>query len=172
MGVVMQTSYAQVFQFIQDSPGCTGRQIMDSLPECNHIYAKLAYLEKRGFVKKASIDNPDTASNRRYVNGYWSTGIKPEENRVWPKIKSKPRLRGQLEASWSAELIELRQWKAQALARYPELAVSDAVMRARVAAEEYYEQIGDRIRASDARSGRLDKSPVIQIAIKAREAAV
>lgn len=63
-----------------------------------------------------------------------------------------------------AEIIALREWQAEALRRYPDLAVPDIVFRARQivakAAPEHREEALD---------GRLDKKPIMLATIAALE---
>lgn len=73
----------------------------------------------------------------------------------------------QNQQSISAELEQLRAWKAAAIKRFPELAVREETLSARKIAAAYFRKSGDTGRAQKIERGELDNSPVIQIAILA-----
>jgi hypothetical protein len=63
------------------------------------------------------------------------------------------------------ELADLRQWKADAIRRYPDLGAPRYVIAAREKVADYYRGNGDGITAALARAGKLDDEDVVRAMI-------
>jgi hypothetical protein len=70
----------------------------------------------------------------------------------------------------SNELIELRAWKASAIARYPDLAVAEVVLKARKIVSELAKH--DKVMFTDIVAGRKDNSLAMRATVAALEGVV
>jgi hypothetical protein len=71
-----------------------------------------------------------------------------------------------------AEIAELKAWKVDAIARYPDLGVEPLILKARKIVANIYHKKLDTTRKADALAGRLDKTPIMEATVAALELTV
>lgn len=87
-----------------------------------------------------------------------------------PKMKRKKPTEAGLQATVSLlreQVAELEAWKADAIRRHPDLAVSPVVLKARALAARKFPD-----KANEIHSGRMDDKPLIQVIVEALEEVV
>lgn len=68
-----------------------------------------------------------------------------------------------------AEVAELTAWKADAIARYPDLGVEPIILKARKIVADIYRNKMDPARQAEAQLGKLDNTPIMQATVAALE---
>lgn len=76
------------------------------------------------------------------------------------------------EKALTARVAELEQWQAEAMLRYPDLAVSPIVIEARKIVAEQFQARHDTHAAEDVLAGRKDESTIVKAVVAALERAV
>lgn len=134
-------------------PGVTNKETVELTGIAyGNVTARISVMRKRGLVK--------TEENRHYLGDGKPT--------VPPKLKMKPATKTNLRIIELEELVaELKEWQAKAIAKYPDLGVKPEVLVARRIVAQVYETKGDKQKVHDALAGKLDESPLIQVALLA-----
>lgn len=171
------TINSEILEVVKNLPGVTSGQIVEFMPHVNKqtVYANLHSMYLRG---ELSRDLDDAAKDGRGRPPYkWSisaTGKPPMVRKVKPSevqrfndcvVTTRPAVPP---ADLYGELEELRRWKADAIARYPDLAVDPLVLKAR---QMVAEEIGDTDAAMrDAvLAGQRDGALPMRVALKLLE---
>jgi len=165
---------SEIREIVRELPGITAKNIAELMPHVNNPSARIAMLLKRGEIRSEKVDNPNFGKSKTAkpkVNGYWIGDGKPPVPKA--RIAKTPTVDITIaeRREVTAELAELRAWKAAAIARYPDLAVSNEVWQARQVVAKYFRDNDDRGKAEAVLRGHHDNSPAVQIAIRAAESA-
>lgn len=160
-----QTS-REILEIIREIPRSSTVDIATLCPHLRRriVSATLNNLWRRGVVTR---EDGDTAQGAR-----WSINPDPSQKPPPPVRRRSPterRVAGSAPdlASQEREISELRAWKAQAIARYPDLAVAPEILQARAHVADVYKDLGDKARAADVLAGGMDNSPVMLVALRA-----
>ena len=166
---------SEIIEIIREFPKVTASQIIEFCPHMRrqNVYSTLNSLNVRGIIAADLIENPNPKGKNpiKRVNGYT---LEEKPNPKSYKARKGLEFKKVKVADTSAELEQLRervldleQWKREALARYPDLAVDPITKRARELSIARYEEIGDFKMAAEIKAGKKDKCPFMLIAISA-----
>lgn len=154
---------------IKEQPGMTAVALQEFFPDKTtaNISAALSHLYNQGNLVRERIPG-----SLAFAYTY-QDGAKPQPllNRQRGKARKAPTPAG-LEARLAAALetiAELEAWKADAQKRYPDLAVSVIVLRAREIVAKRLTANGDRHGGDEVLKGRRDDTVLIQSTIDALE---
>lgn len=148
--------------------GLTSPEIKELFPDeggPNTIHMTLHLMKQGGQVKvSGERKNPNTGSlcsvfHAGEMNNPVSWGK--------PRKVSKPTDAGLAArlATAQAAIAELERWKADAIARFPDLGVDPAVVRARQHLAAMFRSDGDTIKAEQVLSGNMDRTPIMRSAV-------
>jgi hypothetical protein len=156
----------QVKILIAEQPGISSKEIAEFFTELkNHesqVSAALSVLYGEGGYRR------ERAAGQRSF-------------RYWPDAEAGPqpvvtKARKQTEAGAHAEcailrerIAELEAWQAEALKRFPDLAVAPTIITAREIVAKRLKANGDANGALDVQAGRRDHTPIMQAAVDALE---
>ena len=163
---------AEVLEIIRTIPEVTSSEIRELMPHVTvgAVTSMVHWLKKRG-----DIENGTTKSKLK-SDGVW---LKVPTYKVsdTPKRKAHTfKLKAPTLVAVSATVEELNEkvanleaWKAEAIRKYPELAVAPVVLRARKLVAEELRASGDHALAKHVMDGAKDESMLIRVAAKALE---
>lgn len=145
-------------------------QLMDADTDRRNASARLSQFVNEGLAKKEGVRFNEATGQTSVV--YKPTG-KPFSERV---LENREPTRKRKRPT-DQELIDLRRanaehikWKTAAIARFPELAVAPAIMRARTRLAEILRHEGNVIKAHLVESGDMDDSEAMRIVLSITEA--
>lgn len=145
-------------------PGMSSRQIVELTGASRHVaLMRLTTLTRAGKVERTLTPRPKGVRGRRTEYTYYpaTSGKKVERTVIAPRPKVEATTGGFLDVS--RELAELRKFKADAIAKYPDLSpVDPKLLKARELATEALG--GGRVPADDA--------PIIKALLKALDETV
>ncbi len=168
----MTTVKCEVLEVLRNLPGISSGQICELLPHVKQqtVYAQLNQLYVRRLIDRQKSEEKDALGKRPYL---WSINESASFAAKVATKKAKPkRTAGEVvEAAWETmrnRLDELEAWKANAIQRYPDLAVSELVLRARqIVADE-----AEPAARPDIHAGKRDASLPMRVVIKMLEGGV
>ena len=152
-----KTTYEEIYNMLSSfEEGLTSHELK-LLLGADKIYgnpsAYLSHMVKEGLAyKKGYRPNPDTNMK---MTVYFTNG-KPFSERK-SMVKKSKRL--------DQELIDLRTWKKNAIARFPELAIDPIVAKAREQVAKIYRDDGNDQKAQMVESGEMDEGDAMKVAI-------
>lgn len=170
----------EVYEIVQAMPGVTSGEVVELMPHVKKqsVYAALNVAFTMGLMTR----------DGRPAKWHWVEGkpvppvrgIKPSSRPKWdvcvPNSVENSYTEAQILRSGeavlgrtNAELIELRQWKADAIARYPDLAVDPLVLKARRIVAQTLRDSGDANMAEVVERGTMDHKPLMKVALAALE---
>lgn len=168
----------EILEIVTALPGATSGQIIDLMPHVKKqsVYAGLNNLYVRGLVTREKVGS--SAQGRPAYA--WSVNPDGKPPVVARKVKPSTTLRWNTCAvstrppepspvlMFQSELEELRRWKADAIARYPDLAVDPLVLKAR---NMVAEEIGsaDTVMRDAVLRGERDGALPMRVALKLLE---
>lgn len=166
----------EILEIVTALPGATSGQIIDLMPHVKKqsVYAGLNNLYVRGLVTREKVGS-STQGRPAYA---WSVNPDGKPPVVVRKVKPSNTLRWnscsvstrppEPPADLYGELEELRRWKADAIARYPDLAVDPLVLKAR---NMVAEEIGsaDTVMRDAVLRGERDGALPMRVALKLLE---
>ena len=151
----------QILEIVKAMPGSRLNEISALVDfRRQSVSARLSELKRKGQV-------------RHEPNGTYYIGDGTPPKAVIPKkLRMKPEkvekiTMGQKLDILEQEVAELLEWKAEAIRRYPDLAVSKELLAARQVAIDYYSKLNDQQKIKEIRTGKLDETPLIQVALLA-----
>jgi hypothetical protein len=156
---------SEILAIVKAEPGAIMHRINALMPHYKNPSAEVSQMLRTGELR---------AEKRGKVFHYFLGDGKA----IIPKklqLSEETKLKKQIEAleSRNGELfeknMEMAEWIKKAIERYPDLAISDEVKKAREYALAYYTKLGDKQKMADIRAGRCDNTPIIQIALMAIE---
>lgn len=164
----------RILDIVSAMPGCEYKEILtlaDASPY--HVKEQLRILSDTGtLVKHKKTFNTKQRGGRTFALTYTI-------NDGSPKALSIPPVTVRKQVEWAkavaaekemyAELTELKAWKADAIARYPDLGVEPLILKARKIVANIYHAKMDTARKEDALKGRLDKTPIMEATVAALE---
>jgi hypothetical protein len=165
--------YEEVLNLARELPGITTRELTTFMPHVSPsvVSTTVHYLKTRGVLVKDGAKQVDTKQGPREFPTY-----KVSDNPV-PAAK-KCKLKKPTEAGLQARLdeahrliAELQAWKESAMSRFPDLAVSPLVLKARKLVADEVRAGGDLILANHIVEGKKDETLLVKVAIKALEEA-
>lgn len=154
----------EVARIIKELPGITAAEIAEFIPgqTADTISAALSVMYRRGGYRR---------EQEGYGYRYWCDDSAPP-----PVVPRK--VNTQTEAGARAECVLLREkvaeleaWKADAIARFPTLAVPPLVLKAREIVAEEYRASGDTCGAKEAVEGKRDHTMLIKAVVRSLELA-
>lgn len=172
----MTTSYESAFgvfkQFPEGLADFEFKQLLGDGAENATSSALLSLFVAEGLATKMGTKtNPATMNN---VTVYVPNGRTFAQRRTGERHPTRRR-RGLFEAEVKTlraalvkaenQICELVEWKASAEARFPELRVDQAILKARERVASVYRDAGDEVKASMAAHGELDNGDAMRVAI-------
>lgn len=164
-----------IIEAVKALPGITSPEIVELTGmKRQEVTHHLAVMTAEGLLERVTkMRTPNGKSGRRTMFAYSiSQNPFPQPTVVVkPKVKAptenvEAALRARI-SDLSAKLAEAEQWREDAIRRYPDLAVDPLVLKARKIVADIYRNKLDTTRESDAMAGRLDKSPIMEVALAA-----
>ena len=165
----------EVLEIIREMPGVTSGNIIELMPHTNKqtIYATLNAQYIRGVV----VRETEESDGKGRPAFQWS--MAPEG--TTPPVKGrtvKPTIAGPVpdtSITFSPilfrELEDLRRWKAEAITRYPDLAVDPIILKARNIVAEEMDGVDDDYAAA-VRAGKRDGVLAMRLVVKMLEGGV
>lgn len=169
-----RTTTEEALEIIREMPGVTSGNIVELMPHANQqtVYSTLNAQYIRGNLTR--VTGP--SDGKGWVPYQWSiapAGTKPPV--VVRKGKQKvsaPKPTGDAPVlMFQTELEELRRWKAEAIARYPDLAVDPIILKARGIVAAEMDGVDDDYAAA-VRAGKRDGVLAMRLVVKMLEGAV
>lgn len=162
-----------IIEAVKALPGITSPEIVELTGmKRQEVTQHLAVMAAEGVLERVTKMRPHTGkAGRRTVYAYSVSQNPTPTVVVKPKAKApaenvETALRARI-SDLSAKLAEAEQWREDAIRRYPDLAVDPLVLKARKIVAMIYHGKLDTTRESDAMAGRLDKSPIMEVALAA-----
>lgn len=148
-----KTQDEQILEVIRAMPGVTNKETVELTGIAyGNVTARMSVMRKRGLVK--------TKENRHYLGDGKPT--------VPPKLKMKKSTKAELRITELEELVvSLTAKLAEAIAKYPDLAIKPKVLEARKIVADVFNRKGDKQKAHEALTGKLDESPIMEVALLA-----
>lgn len=156
----MASRYEEAFvAFSQFREGLTRPEfeaLMDSKEDKRCASARLSQFVKEGLAEiRGTSLNPETG---QMCKVYVPTGLAFSKRALEDRKPSRRRRR-----PTDNELVELRAWKASALERFPELAVSKAILRSRIRWAEMLRAEGQVAKAVLVERGEFDDTETMKV---------
>lgn len=159
------TIQSEVEEVVREMGPVTAQEVIQLMPHASRqqVYARLNTLEGRGKISSEKV--PDPKDDRRKVNRY-SYGGEPRAKAHKRKV---PTNQAQVinAADYRAKIAELEAWKADAIARFPDLAVDPDTIRARKIVHKMLIDSGDRNLAADVLAGKKDETMLVRACVAA-----
>lgn len=183
---------SEILEVVRAMPGATAHEIKELMPHRSgsSVTSGISKLYKLGAVTcsekvKRVKSNGGLYYEAKYVlsdgeppkykltNGKSNFSSQPINNKKFGGTGQRKRqtdvgLQATIDAL-RAEVIELKQWKADAIERFPELAVPPIMMRARKLVAKELEAAGDRNLAMQVMAGTKDGTLMVRVAVAALE---
>lgn len=157
---------SEVEEVVREMGPVTALEVIQLMPHASRqqVYARLNSLEAQGKISSEKI--PDPKDDRRKVNRY-SYGGSPRSPK--PRQRKVPTNQAQAvnAADYRAKIAELEEWKAQAIARFPELGVDPETLAARKIVHKMLVEAGDRNLAKHVLAGDKDETMLIRAVVAA-----
>lgn len=132
------------------------RALMETEADKRNASARLSQFVMEGLARREGAKiNPESGIS---CGLYIPTGI-PFSKRIVEKRHPNRKRRAKTEP----ELFALRKWKADAIKRFPELAVSERVLKARLTLADIYRKEGQSIKATLVEKGELDDTEAMRL---------
>jgi hypothetical protein len=171
----------EVLKVVAEMPGVEANDIVELMPNVNASTVKsaLTFLAQKGKVDreptliKTKLGTRKSFSYRlpAKANGHangTAHAVPAPSPQAPPPRKQLASLKGQLAAA-EEELARLRQWKAEALERFPELRVKPEVLEARKIVSGLASDSGDKDLAERVMRGECDNKLTIRAVVEALE---
>ena len=165
----------EVIEIVEAMPGVTAREIYELCPHRKEssLSSTLFNLKNRGILKTSSKTLPTKIGPREFTTYFINT----DPNPVPPAPRRKQKQ--PTDAGYKAQIEELKDkiaeleaWKQAAMSRFPDLAVSPIVLKARRLVADEVRAGGDTLLANQIIEGRKDDTMLVKVTIKALEEAV
>jgi len=145
---------------LKELPNLTNQEICELLPQHNPLTVRkrIQIMEARNQLLVTPRPRPAGSKGRATLKTY---DVNPTPGKKQP---TKP-LTNDAISELKAKVAELEAWKSQAIARYPDLAVDPAVLRAR-------QLVAKRFTNGEAQAimrGDWDAKPIMQVVLEAFE---
>jgi len=156
---------SEVEEIVREMGPVTALEVIELMPHVTRqqVYSRLNSLEVEGRVSSEKV--PDPKDDRRKVNRY-TIGGTPR-----PKAHKRKVPTNQTQvvntAGYREKIAELEAWKADAIARFPELAVDPDVLKARKIVHKMLMEGGDRNLAADVIAGKKDETMLVRACVAA-----
>lgn len=166
------TTNNEILEIIRLMPGLTSTEIAELMPHVKKttIAPAVHMLKNLGAIKTEGHKLITCANGKPKPVPTYVLSNEPTSNVVKMKQREPTEvgLRAQLE-SLKVKVSELEAWKADAIARYPDLAVDPVVLKARKLVASELRTSGDTNLASEVEAGRKDSTLMMRVTIKALE---
>ena len=141
------TMQTEILEAIREKPGITSTELIERLNVMDkaEVYQPLHQMDKDGLIKR------DNARPKHCYPIDDALRVKAEHNT-------------DLIATLSREVSELKEWRAQAIARFPELAISPKVLKASEMVARHFPDRRDAILR-----GSYDEKPIMKVCLDAME---
>lgn len=158
----------EILEVVRELPGCTAAEIIELLPHAKPttLQPLLSKMNKQGWFERSK---KVVEHDKRKVKVWtYTANPEPRPEPIHPKLKASTdnTLRQRIR-ELEAEIAELRAWRVDAEARCPELKVPQVVLEARKLVAATLRADGDPKFASEVEAGRMDRSPIMRVAIQA-----
>lgn len=166
------STQSDILVAIEAYPGSTTQELINLLPHLpkSSVHTTVSTLFKR---KKLRLGEPKLGKKGSMIYSYRTYylndgSVPPTPKSVSLKAPTEVGLKAQLERA-QAEIVELRAWKEAAMSRFPDLAVSAVVIKARKIVADEVRAGGDTLLANQIVSGLKDSTLMVRVALKALE---
>lgn len=169
MTTAKPSTLKEILEVVTTLPGATSGQIIDLMP---HVKKQSVYAGLNSLYVRGTITREKTKANCGFAWSVNPDGKPPVAQRTvkWtrsPEAYTETKIVLPPPAIFT-ELEELRRWKAEAIERYPDLAVSPIVLKAR---QMVAEEIGnaDEVMRKAVLAGQRDGTITMRVAVKMLE---
>ena len=161
----------KVFEVVRAMPGLTAREIATLVPDARYsaVTQVLCIYSAKGELLQEQKDNPAYSSSNRARKTISIYSVNPCPKPVARKMKLREPTAAGFHANMAAlrdRVAELEQWKAAAIARFPDLGVDPVIIAARRLVAKQA-NMTDRHLADEVMAGRRDNVLAMQVAIEA-----
>lgn len=174
----MTDARKEVIEILTNLPDSTTRDVSTLMPHVpfGTTASVLHLLKLEGIVEESGHNEITTADGKKRKQTTYRISANPTPVPVEPKVKRKQQ--GPTNAGYEARITELKaqiaeleQWKADAISRFPDLAVSPMVVIARKLVADEVRKSGDNRLADEIIAGRNDNTMLMRVTLKALEEA-
>lgn len=163
------TIQSEIEEVVREMGPVTAQEVIQLMPHAarQQVYAGLNSLEAKGIISSEKIPNPNAHKGGLTTISRYSYGGKPREAK--PRKVKVPTNQAQVinAADYRAKIAELEAWKADAIARFPDLAVDPDTIRARKIVHKMLIDSGDRNLAADVLAGKKDETMLVRACVAA-----
>lgn len=166
---------AQIIEVVKEMPGLTTSEISSLMPHANKstVGYYMHRLAKQGIIYEVGKKSSGGGSGRRRNVAVYAFSDNPQPVAVPVKRKAPTEAALHIHIKeLKAQIAELETWKADALSRYPDLAVDPVVLRARKLVADEVRAGGDKALAEQILAGRKDDTLMVRVTVKALEEGV
>lgn len=147
------TNDERIMEAVRAMPGSTSKEIAQLTDiGMSSASARLSVFVKRGLVRREG--------GQHYPGD--GKPIVPKKLRMSSGTKLNQRI-----IELEEEVLRLKAWQEEAIKKYPDLGVKPEILEARRVVAEVFARHGDKGKINDVMSGKLDESPLMQVALLA-----
>lgn len=147
------TNDEQIMEAVRAMPGSTSKEIATLTGIGNSsVSARLSVFHKRGLVRREG--------GKHYPGD--GKPVIPKKLRMSPSTKLNQRI-----IELKEQVLALKEWQEAAIKKHPDLGVKPEILEARRVVAEVFARQGDKGKINDVMSGKLDESPLMQVALLA-----
>ena len=158
---------SEVIEVVRELPGLSSGDIVSMMPHVNPqtVYASLNSLMNRGELRREG-------QRREEYRWHLGNGVPPRKFSP-PNVTSGAHSKdSEIIVALKAQIKELETWKAEAIQRYPDLAIPPLLKRAREIVASELRESGDRNGAADVEKGARDGTLPVRLVLKMLEGEV
>lgn len=164
------TLVEEILEVVREMPGVTSGQIVELMPHIKNkqaIYATLNAQYIRGVIVRETLP-PEGRGRPAFA---WKMNPDPAQKPPVKPVSSETarKITDTTIASLRSQIAELEAWKADAVARYPDLGVDAITLKARGIVAAELAVAGDVVAAELVRTGQRDTALPMRLMIRALE---
>lgn len=164
-------THNKIMETLSLFPNITSAEVMDLLPELpkSSVYTFLSKGAAKGMLVEGPKKYPPTGEGYKQRTYAVNPNYTPKQRHIQTPVKpTEAGFNARIE-ELHAKLAELESWKADAIARFPDLAVPPLVLTARKLAADEVRAGGDSALANQIMAGQKDGTMLVRVTLKALE---
>lgn len=168
----MSTITEEITAVIKELPEITAREIADLLPHVatGTISSVIYNMKNRGELIEGRKVMPFKNGQKKFPAYTINPDPKPLARKMKLKVPTEAGLQARLDEA-NAKIAELEEWKAAAIARFPDLNVDPAIIKARKIVAAELKAAGDCNLAEQVLRGTKDETMLVKVTARALEEA-
>ena len=170
-----KTIREEVFEVVKELPGTTSGDVVALMPHVHKqtVYSSLDALRVRGEIRQ---ERPYAGGHVTWFANATVTPPPPKRRKITPDgvttVSSPEVAQAHYQSTidrLQARIAELEAWKADAIQRYPDLAIDPMLKKARDIVAQELRDSGDKDLAEKAIAGQLDTKLPVRLVLKMLE---